>query len=267
MRAEEVVKKVTYNVAGSLLDFLIWQMALVGSSVGKTGSKGVNEAFREADEILENINHRTLASAWKNLFNKELVTFKKRGNLYSASITDYGKKRLKEVFPQYQKERPWDNKIFLITYDIPEKARAKRNALRYYLFKINSRLLQESTFINPYNPRELVSQFVEKHKIPGTIIISDIGKDGGVGETTIQDLLIKVYSLDKLDERYKEFLNNTKNSKFTLIKLLFEYTAILKDDPQLPFRLLPIGWLGEKAYLKYEDLKKKYIYTHAAAQV
>lgn len=247
------------------MDLIIWQVALVGASVGKTGSRGVFTAAREVDQILEKINHRTLIATWHQLTKKRLITFKKRGNLYCPEITEFGQKRLKENFPQYHKKRPWNRRIYLITYDIPEKARVKRDKLRNFLLQIDARLLQESIFLTPYNPRQLINEFDHKHKISGTIIVSDIGTDGGVGEMSIQDLLIKLYSLEKLNDKYEGFIKHAREKNRPIRSLLFEYLSILKNDPQLPFSLLPVGFLGEKAYLIYEKLRGKYIYSYAAA--
>lgn len=265
MTSKDAIKKVTSNVCSSLIDLFIWQVALVGSSIGKTGPRGVSQAFYETDEVLKKFNHNTIYATWHQLFKKKLLTYKKRNNLYSPNITDYGKKRLQQIFPEYEKNRPWDKRIYLITYDIPEKARIKRNLFRQYLIRINSRLLQESMFINPYNPRQLISGFIERHKIPGTILVSDIGPDGGIGEMTIQDLLTKFYSLDDLNDRYHKFLKNVKEKTKPVKYLIFEYLAILKNDPQLPFPLLPAGWLGDKSYSQYEKLKEIYINSYAAA--
>lgn len=265
MRTNSLIKKVTYGVCGSIIDLLIWQVALVGASFGKYGSRGVNQAFSEADEILENFNHHTLSVIWHQLTKKRLITYQKRQNLYSPEITKFGKKRLQETFPEYHKNRPWDKRIYLITYDIPESDHKKRDRFRIFLKRIGTKLLQESTFLTPYNPRQLINEFVNKSRVPGTIIVSDVGSDGGVGETSIQNLLVKLYSLEKLNDRYEEFIKKGQLKEARLRYLLFEYLSILKDDPQLPFELLPKDWLGEKAYSLYEKLKEKYIYTFAAA--
>lgn len=262
---KEIIKETSFNILGSMVDLLIWQVALVGASIGKTGSRGVYEAFREADQILETVNHHSLAATWHKLFKKRLLIYKKRENLFCPQITEYGRKRLNEIVPVYQRFRPWDKKIYLITYDIPEEARTKRDTLRKFLLQINSRVLAESTYLNVYNPRQLVAAFVSERNIPGTIIISDIGKDGGVGETTIQDLLVKVYSLADVNDRYEKFLNRAKKVTENRISLIFEYLSVLKDDPQLPFELLPKGWLGDKAHFLYSQIQKRYINSYAAA--
>ncbi len=262
---KEIIKKLSSGVVGTLVDILIWQVALVGASVGKTGPRGMYEAFSEANQILEGFNHHTLAVTWHQLFKKNLLTYKRRENLFTPQITEYGRKRLSETIPCYRKTRPWDGKIYLITYDIPEVAKIRRDRFRRFLSQINSRSLAESTYINIYNPRQLITGFISERKIPGTIIVSDIGKDGGVGEMTIQDLLVKLYYLEDLNDRYDRFIKNTKNKSLPLINLLFEYLSILKDDPQLPFKILPKGWSGDIAHAQYITLQKRYINTYAIA--
>jgi len=259
MGKKSIVTKISYGIFGSIVDLLIWQVALLGASVGKTGSRGVYEAFREADDFLEEVNHKTLASAWYQLTKKRLVTYKKRNNLYSPQITEFGRKRLLQKVPYYHTNRPWDKKIYLVTYDIPEVAHKKRDIFRFFLIDIGCRLLAESTWLTPYNPRELINDYIRKNSIPGTIIVSDIGQDGGVGETNIEDLLVRLYSLEKINDRYQEFMDRVSEKNTPTRELIFEYLAILKGDPQLPFDLLPNDWLGSKAYLVYQNLKEKYI--------
>lgn len=262
---KELIKKISSGVVGSLVDILIWQVALVGASIGKTGPKGVYEAFREADQLLEKVNHHSLTSTWHQLFKKRLLAYDRRKDLYSPQITEYGKKRLAEKIPSYQMKRPWDGKIYLITYDIPEEGKIRRDRFRRFLFEINSRRMAESTYLNIYNPRKLITGFIMKWKIPGIIIVSDMGKDGGVGETSMQDLLVRVYQLEDINDRYDRFIKNAKSKTPSYVNLLFEYLAVLKDDPQLPFELLPKGWLGDNAFKYYIELKKRYINSYAAA--
>ena len=258
MKTNENIKGITYNVCGTLIDFLLWQVFMVGTSVGKTGPRGVHEAFREADEILQKVNHHTLSATWYQLTKKRLLTYNKRRGIFTAEITDFGKKRLLQKFPVYHQKRPWDKKIYLVTYDIQSKANTKRDKLRGFLNKIGCKMIQESTFLTPYNPRQLINDFDNKYKIPGTIIVSDVGQDGGVGETDIKDLLVKLYSLEKLNDRYKNFIKNARKQNDKRM-LLFEYLSILKDDPQLPFALLPNEWSGNNAYKIYEKLEADYI--------
>ncbi len=268
MGKKSLVKKVTYGVLGSIVDLLLWNTALIGSSIGKTGPSGIYKSFKEADQFLEEINHRTIILAWHQITKKRLVTLKKRNNLYNPEITRFGRERLSSVLPKYHKIRPWDKKIFIITYDIEEKAHKKRDNFRYFLLKISCKKIAESAFVTPYNPRELINEFVKEHNIPGIIIVSDLGKEGGIGEMKIQDLMVKLFNLNEINIRYEELLKEMqdKHKVKPYRYLLFKYLSILKDDPQLPFELLPTNWSGNKAYQLYEDINNKYINEFAAGK-
>lgn len=251
---KSVIKEITGGVLGGLADFFLYQIYLVGASVGKTGPRGIYQAFAEADKALEELNHNTLVAVWHELTKKKLITCQKRGNLYYPAVTAYGKKRLQENLPEYQLKRPWDGRIYLVTYDIPETNHAKRDCLRRFLIRIGCKLLQESVFLTPYNPRELINDYLNKETIDGTIIVSDVGRDGGVGETSIQYLIVRLFKLEELNDRYLEFIKDANENTKLVKKLLFDYLAILRDDPQLPFQLLPPGWPGEKAFHIYQKL-------------
>ena len=129
--------------------------------------------------------------------------------------------------------------------------------LRIFLIKLGCKSFQESVFITPYNPRELLNKFIKLNNIPGMIIASDMGENGGIGEITLIDMLAKIYNLKNINEKYNLFLDKVRKSKPNSL-ILLEYLSILKDDPQLPFNLLPNWWLGNKAHQKYEKIKLFY---------
>lgn len=254
MEGKKLIKEITKGVIGNSIDLVLFYVYFTGESIGRYGPQGVTRAFREAEKELEQCNHHTLASAWRQLRQKKFITYEKRKNLYHAEITAIGRKRLRSILPSYQTKRPWDNKIYLITYDIPERSHSKRTIFRSFLKRLGCKMLQESTWMTVYNPRELINEYVTGYKIPGTILVSDIGTDGGIGETTVKDLIFQVYELEKLNERYKEFITLVKQENAQNF-LLWKYLSILKNDPQLPFELLPVDWLGEKAYFVYSTIR------------
>lgn len=257
MKVTKLIFDITGGVCGTLVDYLIWYTALAGASVGKISSRGAYEAGAEADEILSQINHKTLIATWRVLTKKRLVDGKRRGNIYSREITKFGLEKLSETIPQYHQIRPWDKKIYLINYDIPINGNYKRNKLLWFLKKIGAAALQDSTFVTPFNPRDLVNDFVQKYHIPGMIVISDLGMDGGIGEITPQNLMVRLYGLEDLNDRYELFIKNAKSENNPNKNFLFKYLSILKDDPQLPFDLLPKGWKGDEAYLVYQKILTK----------
>ena len=89
----------------------------------------------------------------------------------------------------------------------------------------------------------------------GLVLVANIGSDGSIGDEKLENLLVRIYKLDEINNRYTDFIEKCKKGKIiSKLQMTFEYYSILKDDPQLPFELLPKNWLGDKAnkvYHKY----------------
>ena len=117
-------------------------------------------------------------------------------------------------------------------------------------------MVQKSVYLIWYDPSAILSEFINKHHLKGLIVISCLGKDGYVIGEEIKDLVDRVYKLDKLNNRYREFLTkySKQNRAVPRSRIAFEFLSILEDDPQLPFKLLPENWAGEEAYRLYEKL-------------
>ncbi|MBI3955532.1 hypothetical protein HY338_03740, partial [Candidatus Gottesmanbacteria bacterium] len=168
-------------------------------------------------------------------------------------ITAAGRKRLKNMLPFYDKKIIWDGKIYLMTYDIPEIRKKDRELLRHFAKKLGMGMLQESVWITPYNPREVLTDFIKERNLKGAIIVSDIGKDGAVGDEDLKSLLARVYKLEELNERYLGFISDVKAKKLNdPVRQQFTFLSILGCDPQLPWDLLPADWHGYEAYKVYK---------------
>ncbi|MEK6624932.1 MAG: hypothetical protein AABY86_08190, partial [Bdellovibrionota bacterium] len=62
-----------------------------------------------------------------------------------------------------------------------------------FLRKIGCGLLQESIWVTPFNPTELVREFVNDKNLAGTVLVSVLGKDGSIGGMTLEELIENVY--------------------------------------------------------------------------
>ncbi len=214
-------------------------------------SKGAWETQRKAYEDWDQVNYETLKRAFYHLKSKGLIECTK-DTVLQPQITKQGLKRLKTAVPFYAKKRVWDGKLYLVTYDVPEEQKKDREVLRYYLKKIGCGKLQNSVWVTPYNPREVLEDFVEKNDLKGAVIISAVGDKENVGDETLAELVARVYDLDELHWQYLQF--NKKYYRYKKFKpemkqqVVFDFLSILKNDPQLPFKLLPSDWGGKEAY-------------------
>ena len=250
---KKILLKTTDGLFGTVVDVLLFQTYLLGSSVGmgKT-SKSVHEIFDQAHQEFDQMNYRTIKLAFNYL--------KRQGFLRSfkePEITAAGKKKLANSIPFYDKKRLWDKSIYLVTYDISERKKILRNKLREFLKTIGGGKLQRSVWLVIYNPQQLIKEFVKENNLEGSIIISCIGKDGYIGEKTLVELISELFKLEELNERYKNFLLEFENKKTNKFEIAVAFYNILKDDPQLPWEILPENWLGDKAYKLFKNKNLK----------
>lgn len=224
-------------------------------SIGKTKtSVGAYRAYEEAQQLLGDFNYETIKNIIIQLKQKRYITYKRKKLKETLEITKEGKKRLQEILPTYYKKRSWDGRMYLVTYDIPEKKKKNRELLREYIKRLAGGMLQKSVWITPYNPREVLEEFIQQHHLSGIVLVSDMGKDGAIGDYELPSLIQKVYHLDALNDRYQKFIKDYSKKKKIPLTISIAYFSILKDDPQLPFQLLPAKWLGDRAYELYANV-------------
>jgi phenylacetic acid degradation operon negative regulatory protein len=258
MRQKEF-KKIAVNLTDGLLhtatDTVLFTCFLVLCSAEKSKSSvSVYRTFEEAEAWLKDFNYDTIKRAIVQLKTKKFISYQRNHTKETLQITKEGKERLLELLPQYKLRRTWDKRIYLVTYDVPESQKRHRELLRSYIKRLGATMLQESVWIIPYNPREVLRTFIEEHNLSGVVIVSDMGKDAVIGEIDIKTLIRSLYKLDELNERYRDFIYVYGKVKRPNPFGVTKYLSILHDDPQLPFELLPEDWLGDKAYVLYQRL-------------
>lgn len=238
------------GVLATVTDLVLFQMYLPLALVGKRSPYEIHRGFEEAQQLLADINYRTIKKALYRLTAQGLITRSPKRSVLELAITKEGKKRMEEIMPIYREHRPWDGVLYLVSYDIPTKANTSRDLLREYLRRVGCALLQESLWLAPYNPGQLLEEYSREHRIPGTILVSRLGHDGTVGQEKLETLLARVYRLDELAKRYRQFIAHyeTATTPISPLRLSLDYFAILKTDPQLPFALEPKDFPGRQAY-------------------
>lgn len=252
------VKKLTDGLLGSLVDLTLFSLFLPLSSLGRTAnSRGIYETFKEADEALADFNYQHIKRSLAKLKEQGLIESIKNW-AYEPIITQAGLKRLKSLLPTYQEKRPWGGKIYLINYDISSKQNYLRNRLRDFLEKLGGIKIQDSLYLIANNPYKLIKEFIKENDPDGLILISELGKQGFIGEDSLKSFIGKVGNLEKINDNYQNFLEKWRhvNGKFSKTVLAIEYHTVLQADPQLPFEILPDDYLGDEAHLLFKRLLK-----------
>lgn len=250
--------KISEGLLSTATDAVLFTLFLPVASFGtRPTSYGVYQTFQEANEMLEKINYKTFKNALYRLCRKGLIKPLAK-KLTEIEITELGRKRLEELSPKYQENRPWNKMIYLINYDIKDKKNRQRDLFRRFLKEIGAAKIQQSLYFIPYNPKTLIAEFIKNHQIKGQILISELGQDSSLGDDDLKEFLNKAYHLEKLNERYEDFIQRYKNIKGVKFKsqVALDFYSILKDDPQIPFELLPSEFSSDEAYLLFKKLTK-----------
>jgi DNA-binding transcriptional regulator PaaX len=260
MKKHQTIRKLilqgTDGVIGTITDLTLFYLYYTFCSPGRTSAYKLDQLTREANHFVDEVNYQTIKKAIYNLTQQQIVTRSHNHSAIEIQITKLGKKRLASLLPTYQEHRPWDEHVYLISYDIPVKSNKKRALFREHLRRTGCAMLQASLWLTPYAPHGIIDEFIDRYNPGGTILVSKLGKDGAIGEESFSQLINRVYHLDELAKRYREFIKTyqSKPRHLSYSELALEYYGILKNDPQLPFPLLPKNFPADSAHKLFLSL-------------
>lgn len=257
------VSRITFNLAENLTGLLFYYLALGASIVttpGKSSSSAQKALYKAdilSDQLFSAFDPSQLKNAWQNLKRKGLIeTIKDKK--YEIKITKDGIQRINRDIVVYKEKRPWNKRIYLISYDIEETQRNQRDKFRKYLIEIGCASIQFSLYLAIYNPRGLLKAWLNDHPLAGDVIASDLGPSGSLGDHSLTEILSSAYNLNKINSEYATFLekfpSSVEKDPSAKIQAAFLYQSILKKDPQLPFELLPDWWSGDRAYRRFKSI-------------
>lgn len=138
---------------------------LTGLAVGLTYSpKRHVQILQDATRQWQKINKLQLKKEIQALYRSKLVDLKENTDgTFSMTITDRGKiKVLKYHFDKMKiAEKNWDGKWRLVVFDVPERFRKGRDALRAKIKKLGFHELQKSVFVFPYHCQDEIDFLIE----------------------------------------------------------------------------------------------------------
>lgn len=151
----------------------------------------------------------------------------------SLELTSFGDERFKRKFPIFGKNK-WDGSFMMVVFDIPEKDKKARQALRNKLKELGFGMMQESVWISPYHFEEDLKEFLDTKGYSSYVFVLKAQKLSG---ENIKDLVKKIWSLDILENEYKRIIDN----KLDLKEAWDSYLLVLSKDPLLPKELFSDG--------------------------
>jgi len=108
-------------------------------------------------------NEKDIKNGITDLKKQQLIEKKKYNDSVIISLTEKGRLRsLNLSFKDfYNRKEKWDGKWRMVAFDIPDKCKKGRNALRYRLRLGGFYELQESLFLYPYDCKKEIDNFVK----------------------------------------------------------------------------------------------------------
>jgi len=116
---------------------------------------------------------KTVYKTIKRLEKQRIVEIRERGDKSTITITEKGKKRLLKYNIDDIKikiPKKWDKKWRIVSFDIPEKQKSAREALRRKLKELDFFPLQKSLFIFPYPCKNEIDFIAEIFQIENCVI-------------------------------------------------------------------------------------------------
>jgi len=124
--------------------------------------------LKEISREWKKIEKKELSKEIKNLYRLNIVS-KEKNNDGSITVLLTEKGRLRALNCQLEnlknKKEKWDGKWRMVSYDIPERFKNGRDALRKRLREVGFQELQKSVFLFPYDCRKEISFLVDLFKL------------------------------------------------------------------------------------------------------
>ncbi|MBI4127888.1 MAG: CRISPR-associated endonuclease Cas2 [Parcubacteria group bacterium] len=237
----------------ALLVTLLFSFASQSPTFARHGIVQVSAAALECFKSLrrQRYFHRTCV----RLREQNTLSLARYGTVRVPLPTSQGRARIEQLIPLYRENRPWDRRWRILIYDVPEEDRKMRDAFRYVLKHYGYGSLQASVFLTPYQEAiEAIDPYLRRLALRGYVLVADTQSATSIQGIHPRKLAFSVWHLRRLNARYRQFLDefgNTNSGSHPIV-VATAYWNILRDDPQLPFELLPSGWQGEEAHRLFQ---------------
>lgn len=221
----------------------------------------------------DNLAHRRYSDAFTNRWKTDtayrtavyrlrragLITRRRgRGRTPVLQLTNEGQSRVSLALqPEAQWNRKWKGLWYLLAYDVPEKERGYRDALRGFLARKRMGCLQRSLWISPDDIREEYADLVEAAAVSDFAGLLEVSSVIGMDNNTLvwrswpfEDIYREQFAYCRKWESQLDAIAAAPPEQLGRIAQdeLVEYLHSMRRDPLLPKAVCPRGYYGRKAY-------------------
>ena len=132
-------------------------------------SAGYFKVLRGTINAWKKINEQALKDKIRNLYKSKIVRFiEKENGEVEITLSEIGKIKVLAYRVEDMKipvPQKWDGKWRMVIFDIPEKIKLSRDALRWRLKRLGLRELQKSVFVYPYECEDEIDFIIEFYNV------------------------------------------------------------------------------------------------------
>lgn len=239
------LRRASFGWLGTLADVSLVSLYLLAAG-GSANPRNINRIYNTVGKLFSSLQTKR----WQKSLQRSLYNLADSGLIENRKITNKGFARLKQLIPTYIEDRPWNGWLYLTLYDIPENLSRSRKKLSNLMKQMSFGCLQKSVWVSFEDPEPFLEDLIEWDELEEFVVTIKSRVSPRIRKGLVP-LLANAFKLDNLNLRYRAFIDLAKDGKTPPEDSAVRYLAILKDDPQLPFRLLSENWLGDKAHNIY----------------
>ncbi|MFC1757116.1 hypothetical protein ACFLZC_03105 [Patescibacteria group bacterium] len=167
---ELVTKKLTKEKELGIVSQKVLLLLQAGLALGLSGTPTrYFKILKEVGEEWKDLERRALHRAIKSLYESKLIdTQISDDGVVVLKLNKKGKKKVLK-YELFNMEIPkmikWDGKWRIVLFDIPEKDKKDRDALRYHLKKLRFFEYQKSVFAHPFDCKNEIDFLIEFYNI------------------------------------------------------------------------------------------------------
>lgn len=212
--------------------------------------------------LKEDYKISTLRKELSYLKRDGMICFRPYYRRLVPALTPKGKLAIKTHL-SFKRYGDWDQKWRLVIFNIPERERQYRFALRQKLRQLGFANMQKSIYISPYPLLGALSRWAIEQGIRQYLHLLEVAK--------IEDekkMAGKIWNPQNINLRYKNFIKvgrqqlalTHKSPHWPMVakKLEQEFAALYSQDPHLPTEFLPKNWLFDEAYKLFKEISNSY---------
>lgn len=170
-------------------------LLLGGIALGLTTSpRAQKRVFNTLHREWRDLNRRNLYRHIKDFEEHKMIRYVNKNEWWNIELTEKGKceaEKIKLNEIKIPKPRRWNKKWHLVIFDIPERNRVARDALRKKIKQIGLVEVQKSTFIYPYPCKNEIDKIINFFEVDKFVLQLEIN----TLDESMRRILIKRFKL------------------------------------------------------------------------